>query len=64
MADAADHAQELAEVHMAAALRLRRQQAAERGDGMCRTCGEPIAPARLAALPSARLCIACASASI
>ena len=29
--------------------------------GMCATCGRPIAPERLAARPSARTCMACAS---
>ncbi len=31
------------------------------GYGRCERCGEPIAPARLDARPTARLCIACAS---
>ena len=30
--------------------------------GRCERCGQPIAPARLAARPAARTCIACASA--
>lgn len=30
--------------------------------GTCETCGRPIAPARLEARPTARQCIACASA--
>ena len=29
--------------------------------GRCETCGRPIAPARLEALPAARLCITCAT---
>jgi DnaK suppressor protein len=29
--------------------------------GRCETCGEPIAPERLAARPTARACITCAS---
>jgi RNA polymerase-binding transcription factor DksA len=29
--------------------------------GLCESCGEPIPEARLEAMPSARLCIACAS---
>jgi len=29
--------------------------------GLCESCGEPIAPARLEAKPAARLCINCAS---
>ena len=36
----------------------------ERGDyGTCESCGRPIADSRLEAMPSARLCISCASAS-
>jgi len=27
--------------------------------GICRDCGEPIAPARLAAIPWTRVCITC-----
>lgn len=64
MADAADEASDITEIHLAATLRQRRQAAAEPSNGICRACGEPIAPARLAALPSARLCITCASAAI
>lgn len=64
MADDADHAADIAEIHLAAALRQRRQDMAQPSNGICRACGEPIAPARLAALPSARLCITCASAAI
>ncbi|MHB8464643.1 MAG: TraR/DksA family transcriptional regulator [Acidimicrobiales bacterium] len=29
--------------------------------GVCESCGEPITPARLEAMPAARLCISCAS---
>ncbi|HEY7439463.1 MAG TPA: TraR/DksA C4-type zinc finger protein [Acidimicrobiia bacterium] len=29
--------------------------------GLCESCGSPISEARLTAMPSARLCIACAS---
>ncbi len=29
--------------------------------GLCERCGQPIPPARLEAMPTARLCIACAS---
>jgi len=29
--------------------------------GNCEQCGQPIAPARLEAMPAARLCISCAS---
>lgn len=32
------------------------------GYGLCESCGQPIAPARLEAKPAARDCIACASA--
>jgi RNA polymerase-binding transcription factor DksA len=31
--------------------------------GMCETCGLPIAPGRLQARPTARTCLACASAA-
>ncbi|MFI7060705.1 TraR/DksA family transcriptional regulator [Kribbella sp. NPDC050124] len=31
--------------------------------GVCEQCGQPIAPARLEARPTARTCIACASAA-
>ncbi|HSO97231.1 MAG TPA: TraR/DksA C4-type zinc finger protein [Acidimicrobiia bacterium] len=31
--------------------------------GRCEGCGKPIAPARLEAMPGARLCMACASKS-
>jgi RNA polymerase-binding transcription factor DksA len=34
----------------------------EGGYGVCETCGEAIAPERLAARPAARTCITCASA--
>jgi DnaK suppressor protein len=34
----------------------------EGGYGVCENCGQPIAPARLSARPSASTCIACASA--
>jgi DnaK suppressor protein len=29
--------------------------------GLCERCGQPISPARLEAMPAARLCISCAS---
>jgi DnaK suppressor protein len=32
--------------------------------GTCERCGEPIAPARLAARPEARTCVACMSRSL
>jgi DnaK suppressor protein len=31
------------------------------GYGLCESCGDPIAEARLQAMPTARMCIACAS---
>jgi RNA polymerase-binding transcription factor DksA len=31
------------------------------GYGLCESCGRPIAEARLEAMPTARMCIACAS---
>lgn len=31
------------------------------GYGICESCGKPIAEARLEAMPTARMCIACAS---
>ena len=34
---------------------------AEGSYGICERCGQPVAPARLAARPAARTCIACAS---
>ncbi len=38
-------------------------QAADRGEyGICKRCGQPIAPERLQALPEARLCVRCKSA--
>lgn len=62
MTDEADAAQDRAEWEIAAALRHHRAaQAAPQSDGVCVTCGEPIAPARLRALPTARQCITCAS---
>ena len=61
MADDVDAAQTITEIHLAAALRQHRAQAsAPPGTGLCVVCGDPIAPARLAALPSARTCITCA----
>jgi RNA polymerase-binding transcription factor DksA len=32
--------------------------------GVCERCGQPIAPARLAARPEARTCVRCASRSL
>jgi RNA polymerase-binding protein DksA len=37
------------------------EQLGEGTYGICESCGEPIAPERLAARPAARTCIACAS---
>ncbi|MFC0667792.1 TraR/DksA family transcriptional regulator [Azotobacter chroococcum] len=37
-----------------------RQRLAEGRYGLCRRCGQPIEPARLAALPVAELCLHCA----
>ncbi len=35
----------------------------EQGEyGICKRCGQPIAPERLLALPEARLCVRCKSA--
>jgi RNA polymerase-binding transcription factor DksA len=62
MADAADKAQVITDRHLAAALRQVEAWAnAPPSTGLCAVCGDPIAPARLAALPSARACITCAS---
>ena len=62
MADDIDAAQAITEIHLAAALRQHQARAsAPPGIGVCVTCGDPIAPARLRALPSARQCIECAS---
>jgi phage/conjugal plasmid C-4 type zinc finger TraR family protein len=59
--DAADEAQDHTEREVAAALtRHRAAQAAPPSTGVCVTCGEPIAQARLRVLPSARQCIGCA----
>lgn len=38
-----------------------RTRVAAGGYGLCESCGEPIAAARLQALPLARSCIACAA---
>jgi DnaK suppressor protein len=43
----------------ATAIRAALQRMADGSYGRCVTCGEPIAPRRLAALPSATQCIAC-----
>ena len=61
MADAADAAEAIQAVQMEARIAyVRRQASAPLSTGVCVTCGEPIAPARLRVLPSARTCIACA----
>ena len=43
----------------AIAIRVALQRLADGSYGRCVTCGEPIAPRRLAALPYATQCIAC-----
>ena len=43
-----------------AATRAALDRVAEGSYGICENCGKPIAPARLAALPEATLCINCA----
>jgi RNA polymerase-binding transcription factor len=43
----------------AIAIRAALQRLADGSYGRCATCGEPIAPRRLAALPYATQCIAC-----
>jgi len=62
MADLADEAQALEEAERD---RLLAEAAARRpcGPGLqvCEGCGEPIEPARRAALPSARRCLDCAT---
>ena len=60
MADAADEAEAIQAVQMAASIAYHRKQLAQPSTGLCVACGEAIAPARLAALPSARTCITCA----
>lgn len=61
MADAADEAEAIQAVQMAASIAYHRRQAnAPPSTGLCAVCGEAIAPARLAVLPSARTCITCA----
>ena len=68
--DMADQATGINEVHIA--LKLKQTDAKilqgindallriEKGTyGMCRDCGEPIAPARLKAIPWTRVCITC-----
>lgn len=63
MPDTIDRAQELDELHRAAALDRRRATApAHRpATSACETCGEPIAPSRRAVLPHTVLCAACAA---
>ena len=61
MADAADEAEAIQAVQIAASIAYHRKQLAQPSTGLCAVCGDPIAPARLAALASARACIKCAS---
>lgn len=42
---------------------LARQRLAEGSYGLCLSCGEPIEPARLQALPAAECCLACTERS-
>ena len=61
--DMADQASGNNEVHIALKLKqtdAKILQAIEEGTyGICRDCGEPIAPARLNAIPWTRVCISC-----
>lgn len=63
--DLADEAQAMEAAHLAAALAARpglRAEAQERdrnGRVVCLDCGEPIPPARLAAVPDACRCVEC-----
>lgn len=65
--DIFDQAQELERLEREAALSRARNAAAQGGEGpewidgvaCCRECGEPIPPARLAAVPGVGLCKAC-----
>ena len=61
--DMADQASGNNEVHIALKLKQAIEEALwriEKGTyGMCRDCGEPIAPARLNAIPWTRVCITC-----
>ena len=66
MADEHDWAQEIAaaerEGAVAARRRAARREALSAGRPDCADCGAPIAPARLAAVPSAVRCVDCAAA--
>lgn len=63
MSDPADQAQVWEERHRRDALAAQKQRAGADtpGDGDCETCGEPIPPARLRAVPTARCCVHCQS---
>jgi RNA polymerase-binding transcription factor DksA len=50
-----------AKMHEADALRVALARIADGSYGACSVCGEPINPARLAALPTATTCIRCAA---
>ena len=56
--DDLDHAQGLSERERDAGIAGVRAKVAGDGSDVC-SCGEPIDPARRAAMPSARLCIDC-----
>lgn len=59
-ADHLDQASALTEMDtLLAAHAAARALAGEGGDGRCAGCGEPIPPARLAALPNAVRCLPC-----
>jgi RNA polymerase-binding protein DksA len=51
------HVEQLHSAHSEVAAALRRLD--EGGYGVCENCGNEIAPERLEALPTARLCLAC-----
>lgn len=59
MADFGDRAQHAQQVAEEAAFALRAKRPAVAGTAHCMECGDPIDPRRRAAMPSARLCIAC-----
>lgn len=58
--DAIDRMQEAeAAMHARAISAARPRTRTRSGSGVCVECGDPISPARLAALPDARTCIGC-----
>nr|VFK21756.1 MAG: transcriptional regulator, TraR/DksA family [Candidatus Kentron sp. LFY] len=64
MADKADRANDIAEVHLASHLYLHRKRSAIAGTQavpFCLECGEEIPEARRLAVPSARYCVDCQS---